>query len=69
MASNKSGIRGSAIIVLMAVAAIAGSPSTASAASANKPPATVQVSPPVLAAFGSSFMLDASWAEASWAEQ
>jgi len=63
MARKKTGKRGSAIIVLMVVAAIAGSPSTA-AASTTQPQAMVSVAAPapVLA-------VDyASWAEASWAE-
>jgi len=64
MARKKCGKRGSAIIVLMVVAAIAGSPSTATAATA-KPQLVVSaaVPAPVLA-------FDyASWAEASWAEE
>jgi hypothetical protein len=69
MASKTSGKRGSAIIILMVVAAIAGSPSTARAATA-KPQATVVVSAPVvLPQLGYGFMIDASWAEASWAEE
>jgi hypothetical protein len=64
MARKTSGKRGSAIIVLMVVAAIAGSPSTATAATAKSQPlVSVAVSAPVLA-------FDfASWAEASWAEE
>jgi hypothetical protein len=79
MARKKFGKRGSAIIVMMVVAAIAGSPSTAGAA--RKPPrplenvpAPVQV--PVQAPVSvpavqvQLFMSDhASWAEASWAEE
>jgi hypothetical protein len=69
MARKKTGRRGSAIIVLMAVAAIAGSPSTAAAANAKSErlvsvaaPAPVQAFEVPL--FGSDY---ASWAEASWA--
>jgi hypothetical protein len=71
MARNKSGKRGSAIIVLMVVAAIAGSPSTAAASTSPRPSVTVTVAAPVLAleaapVFGFE---RASWAEASWAEE
>src|SRR2546426_8370981 len=66
MARKKSGKRGSAIIVLMVVAAIAGSPSTAAAATAKPQPlVSVPAQAPVLAV-GLDF---ASWAEASWAEE
>jgi len=63
MARKTSGKRGSAIIVLMVVAAIAGSPSTAAASTTPQPLVSVAVSAPVL---GFDF---ASWAEASWAEE
>jgi hypothetical protein len=71
MARKKIGKRGSAIIVLMVVAAIAGSPSTAAAtprptASLSAPaPAPAVVTSPVLASWADF----ASWAEASWAEE
>jgi len=71
MARKKIGKRGSAIIVLMVVAAIAGSPSTAAAtprptASSSAPaPAPAVVTSPVLASWADF----ASWAEASWAEE
>jgi hypothetical protein len=65
MARKTSGKRGSAIIVLMVVAAIAGSPSTAAASTtAPQPLVSVAVQAPVLG-FGDF----ASWAEASWAEE
>jgi hypothetical protein len=68
MASKTSGKRGSAIIVLMVVAAIAGSPSTAAASTTPlQPLVSVPASVPVLVA---PLGLDrASWAEASWAEE
>jgi flagellar basal body-associated protein FliL len=71
MARKKIGKRGTAIIVLMVVAAIAGSPSTAAAtprptASSSAPaPAPAVVTSPVLASWADF----ASWAEASWAEE
>jgi len=71
MARKKIGKRGTAIIVLMVVAAIAGSPSTAAAtprptASLSAPaPAPAVVTSPVLASWADF----ASWAEASWAEE
>ncbi|MDX6369074.1 MAG: hypothetical protein QOG93_576 [Gaiellaceae bacterium] len=78
MASKTSGKRGSAIIVLMVVAAIAGSPSAALAspgksrgpAPATPPQAAVVVTAPAVVpqlGFGSN--ADASWADASWAEE
>ena len=85
MARKKSGKRGSAIVVLMVVGAIAASPSTAGAA--RKPPrplenvpAPVQVPVEVQAPVSvpvsvptvqvQLFTSDhASWAEASWAEE
>ena len=63
MARKKTGKRGSAIIVLMVVAAIAGGPSTAAASVTSQPLVSVAVPAPLLAP-GS-----ASWAEASWAEE
>jgi hypothetical protein len=64
MARKTSGKRGSAIIVLMVVAAIAGSPSTAAASTkAPQPLVSVAVPAPVLG------LELASWAEASWAEE
>lgn len=71
MARKKSGKRGSAIIVLMVVAAIAGSPSTASAASApSRVQASVALQAPLLALQVPAVAVDyASWAEASWAEE
>ena len=70
MARKKSGKRGSAIIVLMVVAAIAGSPSTAAASTKSQPLVSVPA-PALLPAIeapllGSDY---ASWAEASWAEE
>jgi flagellar basal body-associated protein FliL len=71
MARKKIGKRGTAIIVLMVVAAIAGSPSTAATtprptASLSAPaPAPAVVTSPVLASWADF----ASWAEASWAEE
>jgi hypothetical protein len=72
MARKKIGKRGTAIIVLMVVGAIAGSPSTAAAetsrptASLSAPaPAPAVVTSPVLASWAEF----ASWAEASWAEE
>jgi len=68
--ARKSGKRGSAIIVLMVVAAIAGSPSTAAASSAPRPLVSVPASAPLLALEAPVFGFDrASWAEASWAEE
>jgi hypothetical protein len=69
MARKKTGKRGSAIIVLMVVAAIAGSPSTAAAANAKSQPLVSVAAPAPVQAFeaplsGSDY---ASWAEASWA--
>ncbi len=61
MARKTSGKRGSAIIVLMVVAAIAGSPSTAAASTTPQPLVSVAIPAPVLGL--------ASWAEASWAEE
>ena len=70
MARNKSGKRGSAIIVLMVVAAIAGSPSTAAASTSPRPLVSVPAAAPVLALQAPVLGLDlASWAEASWAEE
>ncbi len=63
MARKTSGKRGSAIIVLMVVAAIAGSPSTAAASTTPQPLVSVAVPAPLLAPEL------ASWAEASWAEE
>jgi hypothetical protein len=65
MASKTSGKRGSAIIVLVVVAAIAGSPSTAAASTTPQPLVSVAAPAPLL---GISPLL-ASWAEASWAEE
>jgi hypothetical protein len=69
MARKNSGKRGSAIIVLMVVAAIAGSPSTATAANAKSQPVISAVVPaPVVAVPAPVLAFDyASWAEASWA--
>jgi hypothetical protein len=61
--ARKSGKRLSAIIVLMVVAAIAGSPSTAAASVTPQPLVSVAVPAPLLAPDR------ASWAEASWAEE
>ena len=70
MARNKSGKRGSAIIVLMVVAAIAGSPSTAAASTSPRPLVSLPAAAPVLALEAPVFGFDrASWAEASWAEE
>src|SRR6478735_7673368 len=70
MARNKSGKRGSAIIVLMVVAAIAGSPSTAAASTSPRPLVTATAPAPVLAVQTPVFGFEnASWAEASWAEE
>jgi hypothetical protein len=68
MARKKTGKRGSAIIVLMVVAAIAGSPSTAAAATARSQP-LVSVAVPAPAAVQAPVLAFdyASWAEASWA--
>ena len=67
MARKTSGKRGSAIIVLMIVGAIAASPSTAAAAKTSQP---VVSAAPVLAVQAPVLGLDlASWAEASWAEE
>jgi hypothetical protein len=69
--ARKTGKRGAAIVVLMIVAAIAASPGTASAGVARTQ-ATITVSvpaaPAALPVLGVSLGLDASWAEASWAE-
>lgn len=72
--ARKSGKRGSAIIVLMVVAAIAGSPSTASAALPSGTTVSISVTAPapVFVAPAQLFASDpllASWAEASWAEE
>jgi len=72
MARKTSGKRGSAIIVLMVVAAIAASPSTAATAKTTQPLVSVQaaVPVPVLAVQTPALGFDfASWAEASWAEE
>jgi hypothetical protein len=72
MARKTSGKRGSAIIVLMIVGAIAASPSTAAAAKTPQPSVSVPaaVAVPVLAVQAPVLGLDlASWAEASWAEE
>jgi len=70
MARNKSGKRGSAIIVLMVVAAIAGSPSTAAASTSLRPLVSQPAAAPVLALQAPVLGFDrASWAEASWAEE
>jgi hypothetical protein len=68
--ARKSGKRGSAIIVLMVVAAIAGSPSTAAAAKTPQPLVSVPAAVPALAVQAPVFGIElASWAEASWAEE
>jgi hypothetical protein len=69
MARKTSGKRGSAIIVLMVVAAIAGSPSTAAAATVKSQP-LISVAVPAPAAVPAPVLAFdyASWAEASWAE-
>ena len=68
MARTKSGKRGSAIIVLMVVAAIAGSPSAAAANAKSQPVISVAAPAPVQAVEAPLFVLErASWAEASWA--
>src|SRR6476659_9663652 len=70
MARKKSGKRGTAIIVLMVVAPIAGSPSTAAAATSPRPLVTATAPAPVLAVQTPVFGFEnASWAEASWAEE
>ena len=70
MARNKTGKRGSAIIVLMVVAAIAGSPSTAAASTSPRPLVSPPAAAPVLALEAPVLGFDrASWAEASWAEE
>jgi hypothetical protein len=71
MASKTSGKRGSAIIVLMVVAAIAGSPSTAAASTASpRPLVSLPAAAPVAAFQAPMFGFEhASWAEASWAEE
>jgi hypothetical protein len=69
--ARKTGKRGAAIVVLMIAAAIAASPGTASAAVTRSEPAITVSAPAAPAAvpvFGMSLGLDASWAEASWAE-
>jgi len=69
MARKRSGKRGSAIVVLTVVAAIAGSPSTATAAAGKSQPVISAVVPaPVVAVPAPVLAFDyASWAEASWA--
>jgi hypothetical protein len=70
MARKTSGKRGSAIIVLMVVAAIAGSPSTAAASTSPRPLVSVTATAPVLVVQAPVFGFElASWAEASWAEE
>jgi hypothetical protein len=70
MARKTSGKRGSAIIVLMAVAAIAGSPSTAAASATPRPLVSLPAPAPVQAFEAPQFGSDrASWAVASWAEE
>jgi hypothetical protein len=70
MARKTSGKRGSAIIVLMVVAAIAGSPSTAAASATPRPLVSLGAPAPVQAFEAPLFGFDrASWAEASWAEE
>ena len=69
MARKTSGKRGSAIIVLMIVGAIAASPSTAAAAKTPQP-LVVPAAVPALAVQAPALGLElASWAEASWAEE
>ena len=69
MARKKSGKRGSAIIVLMVVAAIAGSPSTAAASTKSQPLVSLTAPAPLPAIEAPQVGFDfASWAEASWAE-
>ena len=70
MARKTSGKRGSAIIVLMIVGAIAASPSTAAAAKTPQPLVSVPAAVPAQAVQAPVFGLElASWAEASWAEE
>jgi hypothetical protein len=70
MARKTSGKRGSAIIVLMVVAAIAGSPSAAAASKTPQPLVSVPAAVPSLALEAPVFGFErASWAEASWAEE
>ncbi len=70
MARKTSGKRGSAIIVLMVVAAIAGSPSTAAASPTPRPLVSLPAPAPVLTLEAPLLGFDrASWAEASWAEE
>jgi hypothetical protein len=70
MARKTSGKRGSAIIVLMVVAAIAGSPSTAAALATPQPSVSLNAPAPVQAFVAPLLGFDrASWAEASWAEE
>jgi hypothetical protein len=70
MARKTSGKRGSAIIVLMVVAAIAGSPSTAAASTSPRPLVSLPAAAPVMAFQAPVFGFEyASWAEASWAEE
>jgi hypothetical protein len=70
MARKTSGKRGSAIIVLMVVAAIAGSPSTAAASATPRPLVSLPAPASVQAFEAPQFGFDrASWAEASWAEE
>jgi hypothetical protein len=67
--ARKSGKRGSAIILLIVVAALAGGPSTATAA-VSAPVVRLPVAAPVIVAVPLPLALDrASWAEASWAEE
>jgi hypothetical protein len=67
--ASKTGKRGAAIVVLMIAAAIAASPGTASAG-VQAPASTVSApaAPAAVPVLGISLGLDASWAEASWAE-
>jgi MFS-type transporter involved in bile tolerance (Atg22 family) len=68
MERKRSGKRGSAIVVLMVVAAIAGSPSAATAASTPRPLVSLPAPAPVAAYVAPVTGFDrASWAEASWA--
>jgi hypothetical protein len=70
MARKTSGKRGSAIIVLMVVAAIAGSPSAAAASKTPQPLVNTPAAVPSLALEAPQVGFDfASWAEASWAEE
>lgn len=69
MARKNIGKRGTAIIVLMVVAAIAGSPSTAAAAKSRPPASVSNPAPAVVTPALASWAEFASWAEASWAEE